>query len=69
MALTQSVLYQKVPDQNKIRFSQQTRPVFNLLLFTNLGAGADDGAAAIDEDLFDDEDLDELEEDLNNLEV
>jgi len=34
-----------------------------------LGAGADDGAAAIDEDLFDDEDLDELEEDLNNLEV
>merc|ERR1711997_865855 len=31
------------------------------------GAGA--GANAIDEDLFDDEDLDELEEDLNNLDV
>ena len=53
----------------KIRIYQQTRHVFNLLLSTNLGAGADDGAAAIDEDLFDDEDLDELEEDLNNLEV
>jgi len=33
------------------------------------GAGAEAGASAIDEDLFDDEDLDELEEDLNNLDV
>merc|ERR1719394_1066494 len=32
-------------------------------------AGAEGGATAIDEDLFEDEDLDELEEDLNNLEV
>ena len=35
-------------------------------------SGAVDGAAGtgpIDEDLFDDEDLDELEEDLENLEV
>merc|ERR1711997_1408151 len=33
------------------------------------GAGAEAGASAIDEDLFDDEDLDELEEDLNNLDI
>ena len=67
MALTKVSSTKKY--MSKIRISQQTRPVFNLLLSTNLGAGADDGAAAIDEDLFDDEDLDELEEDLNNLEV
>ena len=34
-----------------------------------LGAGVEAGATAIDEDLFEDEDLDELEEDLNNLDV
>ena len=28
-----------------------------------------DGATAIDENLFEDEDLDELEEDMNNLDV
>lgn len=31
--------------------------------------GAAAAATAIDEDLFEDEDLDELEDDLNNLEV
>jgi len=41
----------------------------NEQLKTLEGAGADAGATAIDEDLFEDEDLDELEEDLNNLDV
>lgn len=41
----------------------------NEQLKTLEGAGAEAGATAIDEDLFEDEDLDELEEDLNNLDV
>jgi len=41
----------------------------NEQLKTLQGAGAEAGATAIDEDLFEDEDLDELEEDLNNLDV
>jgi len=41
----------------------------NEQLKTLQGDGAEAGATAIDEDLFEDEDLDELEEDLNNLDV
>ncbi len=48
---------------------------YTSLFFVLLGDGAVGGAAAavdagaIDEDLFEDEDLDELEEDMNDLEV
>ena len=38
-----------------------------LLFFVSGASGGAAAAAAIDEDLFDDEDLDELEEDMTNL--
>ena len=42
--------------------------LLTLFNFSNLFLGAE-GATAIDEGLFEDEDLDELEDDLQNLEV